>query len=231
MNIGFKAIIALVLFLPAGIVNSDEGKAQDSIEARYAYTMGYRIGQMLQAQGVKQLDNKNFIQGMDDFFKGNESRLDEIEMNDAVVSFQQHIKRQRKSDPQANLSEGQKFLAQNKLTPEVVESASGLQYQVISQGSGLRPTRKSTVLVHYLGSLINGDVFDSSLQRGQPAEFKLDQVIPGFSEALTNMRVGDKWRIFVPPSLGYGINGVAGVIGPNETLVFEIELLSIVATE
>ena len=231
MNIVFKTIIVVVLFLSAGIVNSDEGKAQDSIEARYAYTMGYRIGQMLQAQGIKQLDTRNFIQGMEDFFQQNTARLDEVEMNDAVVSYQQLIERQRKNDPQANLREGREFLAQNKSNPGVIEMESGLQYQVIEQGSGLQPTSSSTVLVHYHGSLINGDVFDSSIQRGQPAEFKLDQVIPGFGEAITKMHVGDKWRIFVPSSLGYGANGVNGVIGPNETLIFEIELLSIVTSK
>ena len=193
--------------------------------------MGYRIGQMLKAQGVKQLDTQNFIQGMEDVFQQNKSRLDEVEMNDAVVSYQQLIERRRKNDPQVNLREGQEFLAQNRLKDGVIETASGLQYQVITQGSGLQPTNKSTVLVHYHGSLINGDVFDSSIQRGQPTEFKLDQVIPGFGEAITKMHVGDKWRIFVPPSLGYGVNGVTGVIGPNETLIFEIELLSIVAPE
>ena len=206
---------------------ADKGSEKDSIEARYAYTMGYRIGQMLKAQGFKQLDNQNFFDAIDDVLQGNNPRLDEVEMNDAVASFQKHLKAQRKNDGKANLIEGMAFLEKNRSKPGVMEMASGLQYEILTPASGLQPGLNDTVEVHYHGSLINGDVFDSSLIRGKPVEFELKGVIPGFSEALINMHTGEKWRIFVPASLGYGEQGIKGSIGPNEVLIFDIELLAI----
>ncbi len=219
--------VCLVLMLIPLNSFADKGSEKDSIEARYAYTMGYRIGQMLQAQGFKQLDNQNFFDAIDDVLQGNTPRLDEVEMNDAVVSYQKHLKAQRKNDGKANLTEGMAFLEKNKSKPGVMEMASGLQYQVLTTASGLQPGLNDTVEVHYHGTLINGDVFDSSLTRGKAAEFKLNAVIPGFSEALTNMHTGEKWRIFVPSSLAYGEQGIKGSIGPNEVLIFDIELLAI----
>lgn len=219
----------LVLSFTAGstTVIADDKKPENSIEARYAYTMGYRIGQMLKSQGVNQLDNKNFTQGMTDVFKAISPRLDEIEMNDAVVSYQAHVKRQRKLDPNYNRTQGTSFLAENKARPGVIETESGLQYEIIKASGGEKPQLKNKVVVHYHGTLINGDVFDSSVARGEPVEFSLKGVIPGFREALLDMQVGEKRRIFIPPQLAYGKQGVHGKIGPDETLVFEMELLDI----
>jgi FKBP-type peptidyl-prolyl cis-trans isomerase FklB len=127
----------------------------------------------------------------------------------------------------ANLKEGQAFLAANKQKPGVVVLPSGLQYEVITQGSGIRPSAKNKVTCHYHGSLIDGTVFDSSVSRGLPATFPLNMVIKGWTEGLQLMSVGSKWRFFIPPQLAYGDRQTGSDIGPNSTLVFEVELLDV----
>lgn len=226
MKISLALLIVLAWLLPA-IANADKQDPRNSIEARYTYTMGYRIGQMLQAQDIKKLDEDSFLQGVRAAFEGKKPRLDEVEMQDAVFSYQQYMKRQHKYDPAWNLTQSKNFLQKNKLKTGIAELPSGLQYQVINPADGKQPASGDTVLVHYHGTFMGGEVFDSSVERKEPAKFNLKRVIKGFSEALTNMHVGEKWRIFVPPSLGYGKRGAPGSIGPNELLIFEIELLAI----
>lgn len=126
-----------------------------------------------------------------------------------------------------NLKAGQDFLAANKAKPGITELPSGLQYEVITEGNGPKPTEFNKVSCHYHGTLINGTVFDSSVQRGQPASFPLSMVIKGWTEGLQLMAVGSKWRFFIPPHLGYGERQVSAAIGPNSTLIFEVELLGI----
>lgn len=125
----------------------------------------------------------------------------------------------------ANLKAGQDFLAQNKNKPGVTELPSGLQYEVLVQGNGEKPTAQNEVTCHYHGTLIDGTVFDSSVQRGKPASFPLNMVIKGWTEGLQLMPTGSKWRFFIPPHLGYGDRQVSAQIGPNSTLVFEVELI------
>ncbi len=133
-----------------------------------------------------------------------------------------------KSDKAAtNLKEGQDFLATNSSKPGVVSLPSGLQYEVITEGTGEKPGATDTVTCHYHGTLINGTIFDSSVQRGRPASFPLNQVIKGWTEGLQLMGTGSKWRFFIPPHLGYGDRQVGPSIGPNSTLIFEVELLSV----
>ncbi len=127
----------------------------------------------------------------------------------------------------ANLKAGEEFLAANKEKPGVTELASGLQYEVITEGTGAKPTATQKVTCHYHGTLIDGTVFDSSVNRGQPASFPLNMVIKGWTEGLQLMGVGSKWRFFIPASLGYGDRQVSAQIGPNSTLIFEVELLGI----
>ena len=127
----------------------------------------------------------------------------------------------------ANLKEGQDFLAANKNKPGVIETPSGLQYEVMTEGTGDKPKDTDKVKCHYHGTLINGTIFDSSVQRGQPATFPLNQVIKGWTEGVQLMSVGSKWRFFIPPHLGYGDRQVGPTIGPNTTLIFEVELLDI----
>ncbi len=127
----------------------------------------------------------------------------------------------------ANLKAGQEFLAANRSKPGVNELPSGLQYEIISQGDGPKPTQHNRVTCHYHGTLIDGTIFDSSVQRGQPATFPLNQVIAGWTEGVQLMPQGSKWRFFIPPHLGYGDRQVGAKIGPNSTLIFEVELLGI----
>ena len=135
---------------------------------------------------------------------------------------------QLKSDKAANnLKEGQDFLAANKERPGVTELPSGLQYEVITEGNGAKPTEFNKVTCHYHGTLIDGTVFDSSVKRGQPATFPLSMVIKGWTEGLQLMGIGSKWRFFIPPHLGYGDRQVSPAIGPNSTLIFDVELLEI----
>jgi FKBP-type peptidyl-prolyl cis-trans isomerase FklB len=127
----------------------------------------------------------------------------------------------------ANLKAGEEFLSQNKQKPGVTELPSGLQYEIITEGTGPKPTAYNTVTCHYHGTLTDGTIFDSSVQRGKPASFPLNQVIKGWTEGLQLMATGSKWRFFIPPHLGYGDRQVGPTIGPNSTLIFEVELLSI----
>ena len=126
-----------------------------------------------------------------------------------------------------NLKAGQDFLAANKQKPGITELASGLQYEVLTEGTGAKPTAFNTVTCHYHGTLIDGTIFDSSVQRGKPASFPLNQVIKGWTEGVQLMPTGSKWRFFIPPHLGYGDRQVGGTIGPNSTLIFDVELLGI----
>ena len=127
----------------------------------------------------------------------------------------------------SNRAAGQAFLAENAQREGVVTLPSGLQYEVIEEGDGATPRRRSTVVVHYSGTLIDGTPFDSSLQRGEPARFPVNRVIPGWTEALRLMQVGDKWRLFIPADLAYGDQGVGPIIAPGSTLIFEVELLEV----
>lgn len=126
----------------------------------------------------------------------------------------------------ANLKAGQDFLTTNKERPEVTELPSGLQYEILTAGDGAKPTASNEVTCHYHGTLINGTIFDSSVQRGRPASFPLNMVIKGWTEGLQLMPTGSKWRFFIPPHLGYGDRQVSAEIGPNSTLIFDVELIS-----
>ena len=206
---------------------ADKGRAANSVEARYAYTMGYQIGEMLKNQGLSGSEISYFMEGVEDRFDGDKPRLDKIEMKEATQSFQELQEMKSKNNPQQNTTSASEFLNKNKSKEGVVSLPSGLQYQVLGAANGEQPKATDTVMVHYQGSLVNGKVFDSSIKRGKPAMFPLQQVIPGFREAITRMKTGEKWRVFMPPELAYGEKGVKGVIGPNQVLIFEIELLSI----
>lgn len=142
------------------------------------------------------------------------------------MSIADRLSQLNKEKAEANLKSGQDFLAQNKTRPGVVETPSGLQYEIITEGKGPKPGATSKVTCHYHGTLIDGTVFDSSVQRGQPATFPLNMVIKGWTEALQLMPTGSKWRLFLPSQLAYGERQTGSYIGPNSTLIFEVELIS-----
>jgi FKBP-type peptidyl-prolyl cis-trans isomerase FklB len=143
------------------------------------------------------------------------------------MSIADRLFKMKKEKEENNLKAGQEFLAANKNKPGINETASGLQYEVMYEGEGPQPTERNKVTCHYHGTLIDGTVFDSSVKRGQPASFPLAMVIKGWTEGLQLMHTGSKYRFFIPPHLGYGDRQVGSVIGPNSTLIFEVELLGI----
>jgi len=143
-----------------------------------------------------------------------------------TMSIADRLAQMNREKATANLEAGKQFLAGNKERPEVTETESGLQYEVLVQGDGPKPTATSKVTCHYHGTLINGTVFDSSVQRGQPATFPLNMVIKGWTEALQLMPTGSKWRLYLPPHLAYGERQTGSFIGPNSTLIFDVELIS-----
>jgi FKBP-type peptidyl-prolyl cis-trans isomerase len=177
------------------------------------------------------VDPKILLRGLQDALAGNKPLLSEDELKATLTTLQGEVRKRQMEKAQAaaeaNKKQGDDFLAANKAKPGVVTLPSGLQYKVIQQGTGPKPTATDSVVVNYRGTLLNDTEFDSSYKRGQPATFALGQVISGWTEALQLMPVGSKWQLFVPPDLAYGGRGQGPVIGPNATLIFEIELLSI----
>lgn len=197
---------------------------------KISYSIGLDIGKNFTKQGID-LDTKMFIAGLEDGRENKSTRMSDQEIRDTLGALQTKLIKQQQDNlkkvADANLQEGNAFLEKNKSVPGVKTLSSGLQYRVIKDGNGASPSAKDTVKTHYKGTLINGSEFDSSYSRGQPVEFPVDGVIKGWTEALQLMKPGAKWEIFVPSNLGYGEQGAGNVIGPNSTLIFEIELLSV----
>ena len=205
---------------------------------KISYLMGREIANMqngqLGQQGLK-MDGESFAQGAKDALSGAKPKYSEAELEEAYKTFQAHMagaeeKRQgeMKQGGEKAKTEGAKFLAENGKRKEVTTTASGLQYEVLKKGDGPKPAATDNVSVHYKGTLINGTEFDSSYKRGEPATFQVQGVIKGWVEALQLMPVGSKWKLAIPSDIAYGERGAGGDIGPNETLIFEVELLGIV---
>jgi len=205
----------------------------DDDKKKFSYTLGYQIGQNLARQGVA-LDADAAAKAVHDAFSGKPPVLAVDEMKAVVDRIQAQAKKKqaefkkaRDKLAPANLAAGEKFLAENGKKDGVKTLDSGLQYKVMIKGDGQSPKASDTVVAHYEGRLINGNVFDSSIKRGSPAEFPVKGVIPGWQEILKLMPTGSKWQVYIPSKLAYGENGAGGSIGPNETLIFDIELISI----
>jgi FKBP-type peptidyl-prolyl cis-trans isomerase FklB len=190
--------------------------------SRVSQALGYDIGENLKSNGIQHLDAESFNKGLQSAMAGQEAALDEEERQKVIREFIAFSNAIRASK---NLEEGIEFLKQNAGRQEVTVLSSGLQYEILVSGSGDSPSVTDHVTTHYHGTTIDGQVFDSSVERGQPATFPLNQVISGWTEALQLMNRGAKWRLFIPPALAYGERG-AGSIAPNSTLIFDVELLS-----
>ncbi|MGB9068031.1 MAG: FKBP-type peptidyl-prolyl cis-trans isomerase [Candidatus Acidiferrales bacterium] len=188
-----------------------------------SYALGINIGTSIKQQPI-QLDLPSLFKGIKDAEAGTKPVLTEDEMNASLKVVRDEA---AAKVSEANMKEGGAFLAANKAKDGVVTTASGLQYKIITAGTGAKPTNADTVVCNYKGTFINGTEFDSSYKRGKPAEFPVGGVIPGWTEALQLMSVGSKWELYVPSELAYGSRGAGGAIGPNQTLIFEVELLSI----
>ena len=189
-----------------------------------SYSIGITIGTNLQKEGFDTINTDMVKKALLDFYSGKGTKLNEQQANGTLMKYYEEMK---KLEAEKNLKEGQKFLEENKKNPGVVTLPSGLQYIVLEEGTGPKPTINDQVTTHYHGTLLNGKVFDSSVERGEPAKFPLNGVIQGWIEALQLMNVGSKYKLFIPPHLAYGEKGAGGVIGPNTTLIFEVELISI----
>lgn len=192
---------------------------------KVSYALGLSIGNNFQNSGIKDLQVEDFVQGLKDVLA--EARP-AISYDEAKQVINEYFVKLQKEKLEINKKAGEEFLTINKHKAGVVTLPSGLQYEVLKKGSGAKPAAGDQVKCHYHGTLINGTVFDSSVQRGEPAVFGVSQVIPGWVEALQLMEVGSKWRLFIPPHLAYGEQQVGDIIEPNSTLVFDVELLDIV---
>ena len=207
-----------------------EGLADE--KAQVSYMVGMDIGESLE-QIKDQVEFDIVVEAMEATLAGGDTKLTDEQRQQVRQRFAAALQEKRMAEMQAkakaNATEGEAFLAANKDKPGVETTASGLQYQVIEQGDGPRPTASDVVRVHYKGTLLDGTQFDSSYERGEPAMFALEQVVPGWQEGIALMPVGSKYRLWIPSALGYGEMGTPnGEIGPNATLVFEVELLEIV---
>lgn len=192
-----------------------------------SYGIGTQIGNNMKQQNID-IDTAALAQGLNDALTSKELKLKPEEIQQALMKLQEMAIKKQTEVADKNKKDGQAFLEKNKNEAGVKATASGLQYQVIKEGTGAIPTDKDTVTAHYEGKLITGEKFDSSIDRNQPADFPVTGVIPGWTEALKMMKVGSKWKLFVPPELGYGPSPRPG-IPPNSVLVFEVELMGIKA--
>jgi FKBP-type peptidyl-prolyl cis-trans isomerase FkpA/FKBP-type peptidyl-prolyl cis-trans isomerase FklB len=201
---------------------------------RLSYTVGMDIGNSLSEQGMD-LDLDLLIDALRASYNGEETLLTReealAERDKFMQRRQQELAEQRNLDAQRNLEEGQAFLAQNAERDEVTVTESGLQYRVMTEGDGASPQATDQVTVHYRGTLLNGTEFDSSYARGEPATFALNQVIPGWTEGVQLMQEGAKYEFFIPADLAYGEQGRPGPIGPNATLIFEVELIEVAGSD
>lgn len=192
---------------------------------KVSYALGLSLGSNLKSNGLDGLDYKKLAKGIEDLMEGAQPEMSIEEAQAIINAYFQEL--QNKAF-EANIAEGKKFLAENAAREGVVTLESGLQYEVLTAGNGATPKASDTVKVHYHGTLLSGDVFDSSVKRGEPATFGVTQVIRGWVEALQLMPVGSKWKLFIPSDLAYGAQGAGQSIAPHTTLVFEVELIEIV---
>ncbi|AEP28891.1 FKBP-type peptidyl-prolyl cis-trans isomerase [Brumicola nitratireducens] len=199
-----------------------------TVESQASYGIGYQMGEQLASNPFDGLDVETVLTGLTDGFNRAQPQVDNNDLRAAFTEIHERMQAAKQEQFAGAVEEGTKFLAENAKREEVLTTETGLQYEILTVGEGEKPTPASTVRTHYHGTLINGDVFDSSYERGQPAEFPVAGVIKGWTEALQMMPVGSKWRLYVPHDLAYGEQGAGGAIGPFSTLVFDIELLDIV---
>jgi FKBP-type peptidyl-prolyl cis-trans isomerase FklB len=214
----------LLFTLSIFIMNTVTAQDLKTEEDKLSYAYGIFIAEQLKSQGVKNLNSEIVTAALKSQLEGTPSLMSAQEAKGFIGAYMQKAQASAGSD---NKLAGEAYLAENKKRKEVTTTASGLQYEVLKSGSGATPTASSKVNTHYHGTLITGEVFDSSVERGEPISFPVNGVIAGWTEALQLMKVGDKWKLHIPSNLAYGERGAGGKIGPNAALVFEVELLGI----
>lgn len=227
-----KALLTAVLgiMLVAGQVNAGDNATLKNEKDKVSYSIGLNIGNNFKSQSVD-INTDVLLKGIKDALSGGKPLMTEKEIQETMTAFQKEMTAKQaeraKVLGEKNKKEGEAFLAENKKKEGVKTTSSGLQYKVIKAGSGAKPKTTDSVTVNYRGTLIDGTEFDSSYKRGEAATFPLNGIIPGWVEALQLMPVGSKWQLFVPFNLAYGEHGKGREIGPNATLIFEVELVSI----
>jgi len=219
----FKFLTLLIIANLTINIKMSAQKLNNEIDS-VSYSLGVNIGENIKTQ-FPDIDLKNFEAAIKDVLDDN--KKPSISGADAQKTIQEYFTKQQAKASESVVEEGKKFLAENSKKEKVVTLESGLQYEVIKTGEGAKPTLNDQVTTHYHGTLIDGTVFDSSVERGEPASFPVSGVIKGWTEALQLMNVGSKWRLFVPYDLAYGERGAGPKIGPFTTLIFEVELISI----
>jgi len=214
-----------------GILWSCEGQKSSSGEApiqneldSVSYSLGVSVAKNVKSQGLNEINTDVLAQAFRDIFANKDPKINDQESQTLLNNYFQKL---AAATADKNKADGEAFLETNKGNDGIITLPSGLQYQVINQGTGPMPSRGDKVSTHYHGTLIDGTVFDSSIDRGEPVTFQVNGVIAGWTEALQLMAVGSKWKLFIPSDLAYGAQSAGGVIGPNSTLIFEIELISI----
>jgi FKBP-type peptidyl-prolyl cis-trans isomerase len=196
-------------------------------QQRFSYTVGVQIGKMLLAQEIKDVDADAFMTGLTHSLENTPPQLTDKEMQDAMIAHSEVRKKERAKLGEANLAKGKSYRDENAKKEGVTTLENGIQYEVITPGEGDHPKAEDSVEIHYKGTLIDGTEFDNSYKRGKPTQFPLNGVIPGFRDTLLLMKPGAKWLVTLPPELAYGEEGSRGSIGPNETLIFEIQYIGL----
>ncbi len=216
-----KIILSLIVLVGFSSINAQNLSTEME---KVSYSLGVNVAKSVKDQGLESIDSEAIAKAFKDVFEGNTLEISEEEAN---IVLQDYFGKLANKKQQVNIEAGKKFLDENAKREGVVTTSTGLQYEVLKEGSGDSPKETDQVTVHYHGTLIDGTVFDSSVDRGQPATFPVNGVIPGWVEALQLMNTGAKYKLFIPSDLAYGERGAGGAIGPHATLIFEVELISI----
>lgn len=219
-------LLAACCLLPGLAWSADKLETQ---KQRFSYALGYQMGMQITQGKAGELDADALTAAIRDVMKSKEPQLSLEDMKAAFEEQQKILVAEEKAKADNAKAAGEAFLAENAKKKGVTQLQNGIQYEVLKSGKGESPKETDTVTVHYHGTLIDGTVFDSSVERGQPTSFAVNGVIPGFREALTLMKPGDKWRVVIPSDLAYGPRGAGDAIGPHSTLIFELELLEVAA--
>ena len=230
MNLKTGLVVLLAICSGFSTLQAKEIKRLITEKDKVSYSIGLNIGKSFQQQSID-INVAALMKGVEDAIKGSGQLLTDAEIREVMTTFQKRMmakkENQDKEKAGKNLTEGKAFLEKNKTRKGVTTLPSGLQYEVMRQGKGAKPTLTDTVMTNYKGTLISGQEFDSSYKRGKPTTFPVNGVIKGWTEALQLMKTGAKWKLYVPSDLAYGPRSTGPTIGPNSTLIFEIELVEI----